>query len=133
MFRLQLVAVLGILLLAAACGSGSSSSPATPTPSPSPSPAPAPSGTSSSVVIPAGASSLGNRAYAPNPVNISVGDSVTWMNNDTTAHTSTSDAAGWDSAVVAPGGRFSFTFQSAGTFPYHCTIHPGMVGSVVVR
>jgi plastocyanin len=32
-----------------------------------------------------------------------------------------------------PGGRFTFTFQNAGTFRYHCTIHPGMVGTVVVR
>jgi plastocyanin len=39
----------------------------------------------------------------------------------------------WSSGTVAPGGQFSFAFQTAGTFPYHCTIHPGMVGTVVVR
>jgi plastocyanin len=55
------------------------------------------------------------------------------MNNDTVAHTSTSDAIAWSSGIVAPGGQFSFAFPAAGTFSYHCAIHPGMVGTVVVR
>ena len=62
-----------------------------------------------------------------------IGTTVTWMNTDTIAHTSTSNAEGWNSGNVAPGGQFSFAFQTAGTFPYRCTIHPGMVGTVVVR
>jgi plastocyanin len=66
-------------------------------------------------------------------VSVSVGDTVTWMNNDSVAHTSTSDGNGWNSGVVAPGGKFSFAFQNAGTFSYHCAIHPGMVGSIVVH
>jgi plastocyanin len=62
-----------------------------------------------------------------------VGTTVTWRNTDSTSHTSTSNATGWNSGIIAPGGQFSFAFQAAGTFPYRCTIHPGMVGSVVVR
>ena len=61
------------------------------------------------------------------------GTTVTWTNTDAVAHTSTSDLPGWNSGVVAPGGQFSFAFQTAGTFAYHCTIHPGMVGTVVVH
>jgi plastocyanin len=80
-----------------------------------------------------GAQSLGNRAYAPDELEVAVGTSVTWMNTDSIAHTSTSNAAGWDSGIVAPGGSFSFTFPTAGTFQYHCAIHPGMTGTVVVR
>jgi len=49
------------------------------------------------------------------------------MNTDSIAHTSTSDARGFDSGIVAPRGQFSFTFQDAGTFTYHCAIHPGIV------
>lgn len=131
MFTLRLVAVTGMLLLAAACGS--SSAPTAPSPSPSPSPSPAPTGTASPVAIPVGAASLGNRAYTPDDVTIAAGDTVTWTNTDAIVHTSTSNGAGWDSGTVAPGGRFSFTFRTAGTFPYHCAIHPGMVGTVVVR
>jgi plastocyanin len=125
MLSFRLAAVFGLLVINAACAG--SSSPATP------SPAPAPGGSSSAVVIPAGASSLGNRAFSPDDINIAVGATVTWMNNDVVAHTSTSDRSGWNSGVVAPGGQFSFSFPTAGTFSYHCTIHPGMIGTVVVR
>jgi plastocyanin len=38
-----------------------------------------------------------------------------------------------DSGSIAAGGKFSFTFQNRGTFPYHCTFHPGMIASVVVQ
>jgi plastocyanin len=92
-----------------------------------------PGGTASTVAIPSGAESLGNRAYSPDNLSVAVGSTVTWTNTDLVAHTSTSDRSGWDSGTVQPGGRFSFTFQNAGTFAYHCTIHPGMVGTVVVQ
>jgi plastocyanin len=116
-------------MFAVACGSGYS----TPSTSPSPAPAPTPAGPSSSVAIPAGAATLANRAYTPDELDVAVGTTVTWMNTDSIPHTSTSDAMGWNSGTVAPGGQFSFAFQTAGTFSYHCTIHPGMVGTVVVR
>jgi plastocyanin len=64
---------------------------------------------------------------------VSAGTTVTWTNTDSVAHTSTSDANGWNSGIVSPGGQFSFAFPTAGTFSYHCAIHPGMVGTVVVR
>lgn len=129
---LALALLTSILAAAAACG-GYSSSP-TPTPSPSaPTPSPLPGGTSSSVTIPVGAQSLGNRAFSPGDLNVAVGTTVTWTNGDSVAHTSTSDAPGWNSGTIPAGGRFAFEFQSAGTFPYRCTIHPGMVGTVTVR
>jgi plastocyanin len=135
MSSLRLAVVLALLSFAAACGS-SSSSPSTapsPTPSPTPTPAPTPGGSSTSVSIPVGAASLGDRAFTPDQLNVAVGTTVTWTNTDAISHTSTSNATGWDSGILAPGGQFSFTFQSAGTFPYHCAIHPGMVGTVVVN
>jgi plastocyanin len=128
MLSLRLAIVSGVLIVATACGgSYSSSTPASPTPTP------APGGTSSSVAIPIGAASLGTAAFMPDQLNVAVGETVTWTNTDSVAHTSTSDAAGWDSGIVAPGGHFSSTFQTAGTFSYHCAIHPGMVGTVVVH
>jgi plastocyanin len=80
-----------------------------------------------------GASALGRAAYNPGDLSIAVGTTVTWTNADVVSHTSTSDATGWNSGVIAPGGQFSFGFPAAGTFSYHCAIHPGMVGTVVVR
>lgn len=131
MFTLRLAVVTTALAGAIACGSSYSSSPASPSPSPSPSPSTG--APSTSVTIPSGAESLGNRAYIPDDVTIATGTTVTWTNSDSVAHTSTSDASAWNSGIVAPGGRFSFTFATPGTYSYHCTIHPGMVGTVVVR
>lgn len=131
MLSLRLVVVSAILVSAIACG-GSYSSPPT-SPSPTPSPTPAPGGPSSSVTIPVGAEALGSRAFSPGELNVAVGTTVTWRNTDSTSHTSTSNATGWNSGIIAPGGQFSFALQAAGTFPYHCTIHPGMVGTVVAR
>jgi plastocyanin len=124
--RLTLAVVLSLGALA--CGSDYAS-PSTP----SPTPAPVTGGPSSAITIPMGAEVLGNRAFVPGDLEISVGTTVTWTNTDSVGHTSTSNGSGWDSGLIAPGRGFSFTYQTAGTFPYHCTIHPGMVGTVVVR
>jgi len=56
-----------------------------------------------------------------------------WTNNDTIAHTSTADGGAWNSGTIAAGGTFSRTFTAAGSFPYHCAIHPGMIGTVTVQ
>lgn len=129
--RLTIAAVLSLSALA--CGSDNSS-PSTPSPVPAPAaPAPVPGGATAAVTIPRGAEVLGNRAFMPDELDIAVGTTVTWTNTDSEAHTSTSNGSGWNSGTIAPGQGFSFTFQTAGTFAYHCAIHPGMVGSVVVR
>ena len=127
MFTLRLVLVSTALAFSIACGSSYSSPPAAPSPSPTPS-----GGPSTTVTIPTGAESLGNRAFAPDNVTIATGTTVTWTNSDSVAHTSTADASGWNSGAVAPGGHFSLTFQTPGSYSYHCSIHPGMIGTVVV-
>jgi plastocyanin len=58
---------------------------------------------------------------------------VTWTNNDATTHTSTADNGTFVTGAISPGGSANFKFQSAGSFVYHCTIHPGMVGTVNVQ
>lgn len=80
-----------------------------------------------------GALTMTATAYAPNPVTVAVGGAVTWTNNDTTTHTSTGDGGTWDSGNIAPGATFTRTFSSTGSFRYHCTIHPGMIGTVNVQ
>jgi len=92
---------------------------------------PAPNGPS--VSIPTGAEFLGKLAFAPDDLTVDAGATVTWTNTDSVTHTSTSDGAGWNSGNIAPGGHFSAMFSTPGTFSYHCTIHPGMIGTVTVR
>ena len=133
MFSSRIVLVSAFALMTGACGGYSGSAPS-PVPSPSPSPSPGPTaGASVSVSIPVGAETLGNRAFNPDNLSVPAGSTVTWTNTDSVAHTSTSDTRTWDSGSVAPHAQFSVTFQAAGTFPYHCAIHPGMVGTVTVQ
>ena len=131
MFSLRLAVISGVLVFAAACGSNYSSS--TPSPAPSPTPTPAPGGASSSVSIPTGAAVLGTAAFMPDALTVPAGTTVTWTNTDSIPHTSTSDAKGWDSGIVGPGQQFTVSLQTPGTYSYHCTLHPGMVGTVVVQ
>ena len=75
-------------------------------------------------------------AFHPDSIAVPVGATVTWVNCETPPqepHTTTSDAAAWDSPELNPGDRYSHTFGTAGPFPYHCTPHPFMLGKVVVQ
>jgi plastocyanin len=128
--------IIAALVLAGAVGCGqSSTNPASPTPTPNPTPAPSPSpspSSSTSVSVVPGAQQLTSTAYNPNPVNVAVGAAVTWTNTDSIEHTTTSNNGTWN-GVLPPGGTVSVTFNNAGTFQYHCSIHPNMVGTVVVQ
>jgi plastocyanin len=78
----------------------------------------------------------GSNSYNPSPIEIKVGETVTWINNDSSPHTVTSSnddsSITFDSGVLRRGETFSFTFDMEGEYPYFCTLHPNMVGTVVV-
>lgn len=76
---------------------------------------------------------IDNFAYSPKTITVKAGTSVTWTNNDSAAHTVTSDTGGqFDSGKLATGQSYSHTFTTPGTYSYHCTYHPMMVAQVVV-
>jgi plastocyanin len=140
MFPLRRLCGLLLLMgLVASCGgysSNASPSAPSPTPSPSPTPAPAstPSGSATAITIPAGASTLGTSAFVPNPTTVTqAAGAVTWTNTDSTVHDIVSDTGVWDSGRIAPNGNFGFTLTAKGTYTYHCSIHPGMRGTIVVQ
>ena len=120
--KVRYVLFILVSMLAAACGSSSSPSTTAPTTT-----------TGTPVSIVSGSSTLTTTAYSPNPVTVAVGGTVTWTNNDSVTHTSVANNGAFNSGTIAPGGSFSMTFPSAGSFPYHCSIHPGMVGTVTVQ
>jgi len=70
--------------------------------------------------------------FEPADAAIQPGDTIMWVNEGNTPHTVTSDDGQFDSEVLNPGESFMFTFPEAGTFSYHCEIHPSMTGSVTV-
>ncbi|MCW5848930.1 MAG: cupredoxin family copper-binding protein [Anaerolineae bacterium] len=73
-----------------------------------------------------------NFAFVPQTVTVCQGATVRWTNLDTVPHTSTSDTNVWDSGTLNTGQSFSFTFNTTGSFPYHCAIHPNMLGTIHV-
>jgi len=94
------------------------------------------------VSLPSGTSVPGceetNECYIPATISINAGDTVSWSNDDTAAHTVTSGSAAdgpsgkFDSSLLIAGGTFEHTFDSSGTEDYYCMVHPWMTGSVKV-
>lgn len=70
-------------------------------------------------------------AFVEAEVNVAVGGTVTWTNNDDADHTATGDD-GFDTGTITPGQSATVTFDTAGSFAYACGIHPYMAGTVVV-
>lgn len=71
-------------------------------------------------------------AFSPNRIEIEVGTTVTWKNNDPLAHTVTGADRSFDSGLIQPGASWSYTFSKPGTYDFSCTPHPFMKGVVVV-
>ncbi len=76
--------------------------------------------------------SISGFAFNPATVTIKVGQTVTWTNQDTVAHNVVADDNSWSSPSISQGATYSHTFTSAGTFAYHCSIHPFMKATVIV-
>ena len=86
------------------------------------------------VTIVSGASTKGAAAFSPNPFSesITTRSEVIWANNDGTTHRVVSDAPLFDSGNLGNGGTYTFNFVAAGTYTYHCSIHPTMVGTITI-
>jgi len=94
---------------------------------------PAPSSEPAVSQADATAVTIQNFAFSPASLTIKKGETVTWTNKDSTAHTVTSDNNVFSSNPLNNGQTFSFTFNNAGTFPYHCNIHPMMKATITVQ
>lgn len=78
-----------------------------------------------------GTITIQNFSFNPETLTIKQGDTVTWINQDTTAHIIKSDT--FNSADLGQDDQFQFTFNAKGTFSYTCSIHPYMSGSIIVQ
>jgi plastocyanin len=74
--------------------------------------------------------SMKDFAFSPATITVPAGATVRWKNDDSVAHTVT--AKGFDSGNLDSGRSFTYTFTKSGSYPYVCTYHPGMAGTVVV-
>ena len=136
---------LSALVLLAACGGSSTNTgsgttpttPATPTTGTTSTPTTATqTGNAQTVMIITDSS--GSFAFSPAKLTIKAGTTVTWKNTTAVGHTVTSDDgksfdSGTANPIAAQSGTFSFTFTKAGTFAYHCEIHPFMKATIIVQ
>jgi plastocyanin len=125
-FRTILIVVVAATTLAA-CSTAVYTAPATPSPEPS---------TTSSDVRAGGkiaVASIKDFTFTPDPIQVAVGGTATWTNNDSMTHTVTfDDTSVKSSGDLSQGSSFSATFPKAGTYTYHCALHPTMTGTVTV-
>ena len=79
-----------------------------------------------------GAVSIVDFAFQPGSLEVTTGSTVTWTNTGAAPHTVSADDGSFDSGTLSPGSTFSQTFNTAGTFAYHCNIHPNMTATIIV-
>ena len=71
--------------------------------------------------------------FTPNPLTVKAGATVTWVNMDDEPHTVVSNTAMYRSGALDTKDSFSFTFVQPGTYHFTCSMHPRMIGIIVVQ
>lgn len=92
-----------------------------------------PAGTLSAIPVTGPKVTISNFTFSPAVLNVPVGTTVTWVNQDDTAHTVTSVDKKFGSQGLDTGDMFSYKFATPGTYSYFCSIHPQMVGKIIVK
>jgi plastocyanin len=107
-------------ILSPSCKKEETKTPVTTTPTPNPTP---------------GANEvwMSSSAFSPATITVAVNTTIKWTNKDGMDHTVTSNTNLFDSGIIASGGTYSRNFTTSGTFPYKCTLHSGMTGTVIVN
>ena len=70
--------------------------------------------------------------FDPKELSVTAGTTVTWTNLDAAPHSSTADNGEWDSGALRKNDSFSFTFDTPGTYTYHCDYYVSMTGTITV-
>ncbi len=89
--------------------------------------------TAASVPVTGPQVSIANFTFSPNTLTVPIGSTVTWINQDDIPHTVTSVDGIFKSDGLDTGDQFSFKFTKPGTYAYYCSIHPKMVGKIIVK
>jgi amicyanin len=76
---------------------------------------------------------IDNFTFSPDSVEIAVGTTVTWTNEDDIPHAVAASERQFKSHALDTGDSFSFTFTQAGTYDYFCSLHPHMKGKIIVK
>ncbi len=71
--------------------------------------------------------------FLPRDLTVRTGTEVTWTNFDGAPHDATADGQAWNTETLRKGDSATLTFDTAGTYGYHCSIHPSMKATLTVR
>ena len=74
-----------------------------------------------------------NFTFGPATLTVPVNSTVTWVNKDDLPHTVASNDGVFKSKALDTDDKYSYTFSKPGTYAYFCSIHPKMVGTIVVK
>jgi plastocyanin len=74
-----------------------------------------------------------NFMFMPTTLTVNAGDKVTWVNKDDEPHNVVSDTGAFRSGAIDTDESFSYKFDQPGTYHFTCSIHPRMVGTIVVK
>ena len=74
-----------------------------------------------------------NFTFGPDTLTVPVNSTVTWVNKDDLPHVIASSDGVFKSKALDTDDKYSYTFTKAGTYPYYCSIHPKMVGKIIVQ
>jgi len=127
--RIPVAALTAALVLLAGCGSTSTTSATSAMPSMTMS---APGSAAAQAPVSGNTVSIQNFAFAPASLAVKVGTTVTWTNADQDPHTVVAKGGQFKSGILNTGAGYTFTFTTAGTYDYLCSIHPFMIATVVV-
>jgi len=120
-------AIVALSLVASGCSSSyDSGSPVAPTPQ-----TPTPT-TSNGVVTIDIVRDNGAQSFSPNPATLPAGQTVVWHNVDSIVHRVVLNSGSLDTGDLAPGASSRPMSINTGGGPYHCSIHPSMVGTIVL-
>ena len=123
--KTKLLLILPVVFLLAACGPKAAPTPAGPLP-------PITSSTPVAALSGNVEVAIAGFAFDPASLTIKVGTTIKWTNQDTAPHTVTADDKSWGSGDLNKGDSFSYTFNQAGSYAYHCGVHPNMKATVTV-
>jgi plastocyanin len=98
-----------------------------------PSANPSPDAVPTAVAAPAATVHIKNFTFTPGSITIKAGQSVAWIEDDEMAHTVTAVDASYDSGTIDQGRTYAHTYTKAGTYPYYCSFHTYMKGTVIVK
>ena len=121
--------VFAILLLAACSSSAATSAPAQATSASSGAGAVACAESATTGQV---ADAIKDFAFGPKDIQVKVGQVVTFTNGDLVGHTATLDDGSCSTGTIQPGTSDGLLFSVAGTYPFHCKIHPNMTGTITV-